>query len=133
MLCTTFNSVHNLFASNFRFAECLRSAQSIEVIDEFTIRNRSNYTRVDSGNTWGWVADLECGGLRIAHDRGENLAYVTSRSLDNDTQVGCTYSPDELRKMAYTMLAAANSIDTRDSEAKQRLRRPGATPVRYFP
>ncbi len=133
MLCTTFNSVHHLFASNFRFAECLRSAQSIEVIDEFTIRNRSNYTRVDSGNTWGWVADLECGGLRIAHDRGENLAYVTHRSLDNDTQVGCTYSPDELRKMAYTMLAAANSIDTRDSEANQRLRRPGATPVRYFP
>ena len=130
MLCTTFTSVHHLFASNFRFAECLRSALKTEVIEEFTISNRSNYTRVDCRNTWGWVADLECGGLRIAHDRGDNLAYVTHRSLDNSTQVGCTYSPDELRKMAYTMLAAANSIDTRDSEAKQRLRRPGATPIR---
>ena len=130
MLCTTFNSVKHLFASNFRFAECLRSSVRREVVDEFTIRNRSNYTRVDAGNTWGWVADLNVGGLRISHDRGSDMADVSTRSLDTDHQVRCSYTADELRKMAYTMLAAANSIDTRDSEAMQKLRRPDGQPTR---
>ena len=132
MLCTTFASVKHLFASNFRFAECLRSSVRREVVDEFTIRNRSNYTRVDAGNTWGWVADLNVGGLRISHDRGSDMADVSTRSLDTDHQVRCSYTADELRKMAYTMLAAANSIDTRDSEAMQELRRPENIPVREF-
>ena len=132
MLCTTFNSVKHLFASNFRFAECLRSSVRREVVDEFTIRNRSNYTRVDCGNTWGWVADLNVGGLRISHDRGSDMAEVSTRSLYIDQQVRCTYTADELRKMAYTMLAAANSIDSRDSEAMQKLRRPENIPVREF-
>jgi hypothetical protein len=130
MLCTTFASVKHLFASNFRFAECLRSSVRREVVDEFTIRNRSNYTRVDAGNTWGWVADLNVGGLRISHDRGSDMADVSTRSLDTDHQVRCSYTADELRKMAYTMLAAANSIDTRDSEANQKLRRPNGQPLR---
>ena len=130
MLCTTFNSVHHLFASNFRFAESLRSALKTEVIEEFTIRNRSNYTRVECGNTWGWVADLNVGGLRIAHNGGSNMADVSTRSLDTDQQVRCSYTADELRKMAYTMLAAANHIDTRDSEANQKLRRPNGQPLR---
>ena len=130
MLCTTFNTVYDLFASNFRFAECLRSPLKTEVVDEFTIRNRSNYTRVECGNTWGWVADLNVGGLRIAHSSGSNLADVSTRSLDTDHQVRCSYTADELRKMAYTMLAAANHIDTRDSEANQKLRRPNGQPTR---
>ena len=130
MLCTTFNSVRDLFASNFRFAECLRSPLKTEVVDEFTIRNRSNYTRVECGNTWGWVADLNVGGLRIAHNGGASMADVTTRSLDTDQQVRCSYTADELRKMAYTMLAAANHIDTRDSEKNQLLRRPNGQPLR---
>ncbi len=130
MLCTTFNSVFDLFASNFRFAECLRSSVRLEVVDEFTIRNRSNYTRVDAGNTWGWVADLNVGGLRIAHTRGSDMADVSTRSLDTDHQVRCSYTADELRKMAYTMLAAANSIDSRDKESMQKLRRPEGQPTR---
>jgi len=130
MLCTTFNTVRDLFASNFRFAECLRSPLKVEVVDEFTIRNRSNYTRVECGNTWGWVADLNVGGLRIAHNGGASMADVTTRSLDTDQQVRCSYTADELRKMAYTMLAAANHIDTRDSEANQKLRRPNGQPLR---
>ena len=99
-------------------------------MDEFTIRNRSNYTRVECGNTWGWVADLNVGGLRIAHNGGSNMADVSTRSLDTDQQVRCSYTADELRKMAYTMLAAANHIDTRDSEANQKLRRPNGQPLR---
>ena len=130
MICTTFNSVKHLFASNFRFAECLRSSVRREVVDEFTIRNRSNYTRVDAGNTWGWVADLNVGGLRISHDRGSDMADVSTRSLDTDHQVRCSYTADELRKMAYTMLAAANSIDSRDKESMQKLRRPDGQPTR---
>ena len=130
MICTTFNSVKHLFASNFRFAECLRSSVRREVVDEFTIRNRSNYTRVDAGNTWGWVADLNVGGLRISHDRGSDMADVSTRSLDTDHQVRCSYTADELRKMAYTMLAAANSIDSRDKESMQELRRPEGQPTR---
>lgn len=130
MICTTFNSVKHLFASNFRFAECLRSSVRREVVDEFTIRNRSNYTRVDAGNTWGWVADLNVGGLRISHDRGSDMAEVSTRSLYIDQQVRCTYTADELRKMAYTMLAAANSIDSRDKESMQKLRRPEGQPTR---
>jgi len=108
----------------------LRSSVRREVVDEFTIRNRSNYTRVDAGNTWGWVADLNVGGLRISHDRGSDMADVSTRSLDTDHQVRCSYTADELRKMAYTMLAAANSIDSRDKESMQKLRRPNGQPTR---
>ena len=58
------------------------------------------------------------------------MADVSTRSLDTDQQVRCSYTADELRKMAYTMLAAANHIDTRDSEANQKLRRPNGQPLR---
>jgi hypothetical protein len=58
------------------------------------------------------------------------LADVSTRSLDTDHQVRCSYTADELRKMAYTMLAAANSIDSRDKESMQKLRRPNGQPTR---
>jgi hypothetical protein len=58
------------------------------------------------------------------------MADVSTRSLDTDHQVRCSYTADELRKMAYTMLAAANSIDSRDKESMQELRRPEGQPTR---
>lgn len=126
---TTFPSVRSLFDSTSRSAELTRSAARTEVVDEFTLRNRSNYTRIECNGTWGWVADLRVGGLRImvpAHMRNA-YANVITRDIYTDKLCECLHTADEMRKMAYTLLAAANAIDGCDSRVNQVARRPVGT------
>ena len=127
MFSTTFTTVNSLLASTSRAAEFVRSGIRNESIDEMKIRNRSNYTRIESGETWAFVADVPVGGLRIEtkHGGGKNwLANVWFRCIYSDNLAKTAMTADEMRRMAYTMLAAANSLDGRDCEQRQKARKP---------
>lgn len=129
MFSTTFMSIRSLLASTCRAAELVRSGIRNESIDEMKIRNRSNYTRIESGEYWGFVADLPVGGLRIEtkHLGGKSyLATLWFRCLYSDRLSQTEMNSDEMRRMAYTLLAAANSLDGRDCELRQKARKPKA-------
>jgi len=121
---TSFIDPTHIVHTNSRTPDLLRSAVRNERIDNCTIANRSNYTRVrfDGTPTAAFLIPVGPYSLRIraTPDCGGTANFVGLK----DERVGMALSASEMRAMAYGLLAAANWIDSRDSETKQRNRRP---------
>jgi hypothetical protein len=127
MTCTTFRTPHELVFCTSRTPDLLRSSVRNETIDGVTISNRSNYTRVTFRGTRRAAFLIPVGpyALRVSGspicEYGLGQVNVIGNFGDRATM---SLSPSEMRAMAYGLLAAANWIDTRDTEKSQMERRP---------
>ena len=76
---------------------------------------RSNYTRIEHARySWGFVPAVCTENLLIrTHPHGGGLGRVFVREVEQ------VYTTDEMRSIAYTFLAAANSIDGRDKKDRR--------------
>jgi hypothetical protein len=123
-MSTIFLDPTHLVHTNARTPDFLRSAVRNERVDGCVIANRSNYTRVTFDNSRSAAFIIPVGPysvrVRATPDCGGTANFVGLK----DERLGMALSASEMRAMAYGLLAAANWIDSRDNDAKQRTRRP---------
>jgi hypothetical protein len=127
MNSTTFSNATHLVFTSSRAPDLLRSSVRNEFIEEATIANRSNYTRVTfkGANRAAFLIPVGPYSLRVSASPTCELgeAQVNLLGLCGE-KVGMSVSPAEMRAMAYGLLAAANWMDTRDTPSTQRKRKP---------
>jgi len=126
MTCTTFNCTTDLVFTTARTPEFLRNAERNITIGNCTIANRSNYTRVTFKGD-GRAAFLVPAGPYAFRVNAMPLGGATANILGlRGERVGMALSASEMRAMAYGLLAAANWIDSRDTDGNRKHRKPTA-------
>lgn len=123
---TTFTCTQAIVECPGYSPERIRSEVRTEVIDDATIRNLRNYSRVTFRNSDKAAFLIPVGPYAIRVNAGPG--YPCSRVnvigiLGNRIGMSCT--PSEMRAMAYGLLAAANWMDSRDTPHSQSQRDPG--------
>lgn len=121
---TNFLDPTHLVFTSCRTPDLIRSATRNEYVDNATVANRSNYTRVTFSDSRSAAFLIPVGpyALRIRATPSCG-AGVNLLGLDGE-RVGMAVSAAEMRAMAYGLLAAANWIDSRDNPDAQRTRKP---------
>lgn len=89
---------------------CLR-----QIPEESKVYKRSNYTRVEHHRyAWGFIPMIEGEPIAIrSHPQPNSLCRIFVK--DTETVI----TPAEARAFAYTLLAAANSIDGRHRQPRR--------------
>lgn len=125
MTCTTFNSALSLVYSRDRTPDLLRGEERTQRVDNCTISNRSNYTRVqfDGAREAAFLIPVGPYAGRVLTAPGKFMTSFNFIGSAGESAVACL-TPNELRAMAYGLLAAANWADSRDTAHGQRERRP---------
>jgi hypothetical protein len=121
---TTFASTTGLVWNTCRTPDLLRSASRNERIGNCVIANRSNYTRVtfDNASSAAFLVPVGPYSVRL---NARPMACVGVHVLGvMGERVGMMCNANELRAMAYGLLAAANWVDGRDTRSRQAERKP---------
>lgn len=80
---------------------------------------RSNYTRIEHGNyAWGFIPKCIPEDLVIRTHPRTGLSGGMGRVFTKELEG--VYDAQELRSIGYTFLAAANSLDGRDSKSRRK-------------
>jgi hypothetical protein len=124
MSTTHFETPACIVFSTSRAVDALRSATRNERIDEAYIANRSNYTRVTFTNSTSAAFLIPVGPYSLRIRSTPNAGACAMMVGIGGEKVGMALSAAEMRAMAYGLLAAANWIDSRDTERNQKERRP---------
>jgi hypothetical protein len=122
---TTFNCTSAIVECPSYMPERIRTEARTEIIDDATIRNLRNYTRVTFTNsdTAAFLIPVGPYSIRV-HARPNGFSSkVNVIGIGERTAMRCT--PSEMRAIAYGLLAAANWMDGRDTERSQSQRNPG--------
>jgi hypothetical protein len=129
MPVTAFYSALDLVHSTSRVPDGLRSPERTERIDTCTISNRSNYTRVqfDGSNSAAFMIPVGPYAGRVFSTPGATATTFNFIGAFGDSAMA-SLTPNELRALAYGLLAAANWADTRDTTSGQVSRRPTRQP-----
>lgn len=127
-MTTTFASTTGLVWSTARTPDLLRSAIRNEHIGNCVIANRSNYTRVtfDNSSCAAFLIPVGPYSVRL-NARPMNCVGVHILGVMGE-RVGLICKANELRAMAYGLLAAANWVDGRDTRSRQAERVPATIP-----
>lgn len=116
-----------VFATLFATIDCffrntlgtIPSLSLQRVPEDSKVYKRSNYTRIEHNNySWGFIPTVTGEEMVIrTHPNKTGLArvFTAQREMIVDSQ--------ELRSLAYTFLAAANSIDGRDNKTRRKATR----------
>lgn len=127
-MSTTFTSAANIVFSSARTPEMIRSAERNNIIGNCKIANRSNYTRV-TFNGDGAAAFLVPAGpyaMRVLSRPTDSLTMFKMIGSNNEA-LTLALRANELRAMAYGLLAAANWVDSRDTGCRAAERKPRPT------
>lgn len=123
-MSTTFHTATDLVFSPSRTPDMLRSSDRNVSFPGVKIANRSNYTRVqfDHESAAAFILPVSHYTARISAQRFAGAVMVI-RDLEGG-RAHLALGPDEMRAMAYGLLAAANWIDSRDNAEGQKARAP---------
>ena len=123
-MSTTFHTAAELVFSPSRTPDMLRSSDRNVSFPGVKIANRSNYTRIqfDHESAAAFVLPVGPYTARISAQRFAGAVMVL-RDLSGG-RAHLALGPDDLRAMAYGLLAAANWIDSRDNAEGQKARAP---------
>jgi hypothetical protein len=118
----------NLFASVDCFLRALTGklpSMSPQMLPtETKVYKRSNYRRIEHGNyAWGFIPYITMEPITI---RTHPNAYGLGRLFTDKPETVMT--PEEMRSLAYTLLAAANSIDGRHKGERRKAPRTRTAP-----
>lgn len=84
-----------------------------------TMFRRSNYTRIEHKKySWGFIPNIAGEPVAV---RTHPMPGAYGRVYTNTTET--LLSPEEMRSLAYTLLAAANSIDGRHKGERRKASR----------
>ena len=125
MTTTTFTTASDIVYTLASSPELIRSETRNEFIDTAKIANRSNYTRVSFKNDSeeAFLIPARMGSVRILTMPVYNAAAVNFINVDGE-RAGAAMTTNEMRALAYGLLAAANSIDGRDTTSRASKRKP---------
>lgn len=126
MTTTTFANAIDIVFSTSRAVEGLRSRERENFIADCRISNRSNYTRVrfDNASDAAFLIPVGPYAVRVHSSPITKMASFNLFGAFGE-RAGASCTPNELRAVAYGLLAAANWIDGRDTASKQAQRVPG--------
>lgn len=125
MTTTTFTTAFDIVYTPARSPELIRSEARNEFIDTAKIANRSNYTRVSFKNDSeeAFLIPARMGSVRILTMPAYHAASFNFFNADGK-YAGAVLNTNEMRAMAYGLLAAANAIDGRDTTSRASKRKP---------
>lgn len=122
---TTFVDASHLVWSLENTPNLIRSAIRNERVDDAVIANRSNYTRVTFDHRPHDAAFLVPVGPYSIRVRATRTVGASANFIGQGGEnVGMGLSANEMRGMAYALLAAANWIDGRDNDSRAAKRKP---------
>ena len=124
MSTTHFIDPTHLTHTTSRTPDMIRSAARNEFIDDATIANRSNYTRVTFRGNPSAAFLIPVGPYAVRVKATPSCGASANFVGLGAERVGMALSAAEMRAMAYGLLAAANWIDSRDDVEAQRKRQP---------
>jgi hypothetical protein len=122
---TTFACVNDIVFSPSRSVDGLRSRERENRIGDCKISNRSNYTRVqfDHESAAAFMIPVGPYAVRVLSSPSTRMASFNLIGAFGE-RAGCSCTANEMRAVAYGLLAAANWIDGRDTAFRQRMRAP---------
>ncbi len=122
---TTFSCATDIVFSPSRSVDNLRSNERENRISDCTISNRSNYTRIrfDHESAAAFMIPVGPYAVRVLSSPNHRMASFNLFGAF-DERAGCSCTANEMRAVAYGLLAAANWIDGRDTASKQADRAP---------
>ena len=125
MNSTTFSSALDIVTTTARTVDALRGPDREDRIGECKISNRSNYTRItfDGHPAAAFLIPVGPYAVRILSRPTHSMSSFNFIGSGGE-KAGAALTANELRAMAYGLLAAANWADSRDTASKQADRRP---------
>lgn len=125
MNSTTFSTTMDIVTTPARTVDALRGPDREDRIGECRIANRSNYTRITFDGLASAAFMIPVGPYAARVWSSPQASFGTFHFLagNNETAMACLKAT-EMRALAYGLLAAANWIDSRDTDRNQVERRP---------
>ena len=125
MNSTTFSSVTDIVFCPSRTVDGLRGPAREDRVGDCKISNRSNYTRItfDGHPAAAFLIPVGPYAVRILSRPTHSMSSFNFIGSGGE-KAGAALTANELRAMAYGLLAAANWADSRDTAGKQAERRP---------
>jgi len=128
---TTFACANDIVFNPSRSVDSLRSRERENRIGDCLISNRSNYTRIqfDHESSAAFMIPVGPYAVRVHSSPSSRMASFNLLGAFGE-RAGCSCTANEMRAVAYGLLAAANWIDGRDTASKQADRAPAQARVR---